>query len=85
MPSYGVEGKRGGIGVGVAYLAVRQKSEFYQRLESVADTAHKSVALVEKAHYAVLNLRSAEERRNELAASVRLVASGKPAGNEYDL
>ena len=66
----------------VDYLSVGNKTEFYKRLETVAYTAHKTVALFEKLRYVLFNCRVAEECGYKLAASVGLVAAGETAGNK---
>ena len=80
-----IKGKcRAGL-VGVRNSTEWNEAELDERLEAVADTAHKSVASVEKLGYGVLDRCSAEERGDELTRAVGLVAAREAAGNEYRL
>ena len=85
VPPDRVEGQRRGIGARLDNLAVRHKPQLDQRLKAVADARHQSVALLQKTVYFFLDCGVAEERRDEFAAAVRLVAAGESAGNEDDL
>ncbi len=85
MPPDIVIGERGAVFVGIDDLTVRNEPELNERLKSVADAAHQSVASVEKSFRLLFDLRPAEERRDELARSVGLVSARKAAGDKYDL
>ena len=66
-------------------FSVRHKTQLYQRLKTVAYTAHKSAALIKHTAYRFLYRLAAEESRYKLAGAVRLVSAGKAAGNKYYL
>ena len=66
-------------------LAVRQKPQFDQRLEAVADTESQSVSLIQKLHNRFFDLRILERRREKFGRTVRLVACGKSAREHDDL
>ena len=79
MPCYLVEGQRRGVGLHVNYLAVRHKPQLDKRLEAVAYTQHQTVTLLQKLVYSVLELWIAQERNDELRASLRLVTAAETA------
>ena len=61
--------------VSVDDLAVRHESELDESLESVADTAHESVPVVEEVCYSILDLSVAEECSDEFCRTIRLVSA----------
>ena len=81
----GIEGQRRCIGSLRTDFAVGNQPEFHQSLEAVADAQHKSVALVEKFHNGIGNLRVAEDTGNEFGAAFRLVAGTKATRNHNNL
>ena len=82
---HGVEGQRRVVGRDRADLAVGDKPQLDQRLEPVADAQRQAVALVQQAVDRVGHSRGAEERRDELGRTVRLVAAGETARQHQDL
>ena len=66
-------------------LSVRNETELNERLEAIADTCHKTVAVVKKLRYLFLDERITEERRNEFARTVRLVAAREAARDKDHL
>ena len=80
-----VERERRAVFVGVYYFAERYETELDYRLESVANAAHKSFANLEELVCGFFYCTVAEERRDELAASVRLVSAGESTGDEDNL
>jgi len=82
VSAYYVEGQRRAVFIGVYYLTERNKSELYKSLETVADAAHKSVAVAEQVIYAVLYNTVSEERSDEFCGTVRFIAAGEAAGQE---
>ena len=81
----GVEGQRRAAFIRVDYLSIRNKAELDERLEAVADTRHKSVALLDQLHDILLDGGVAEEGGDELAGAVRLVTAGEAAGYKHHL
>ena len=71
--------------IGIDNFSEGHKTQLYKSLESVANSAHKSVAAVEKLGYTLLNFGVAEKGGYEFTAAVGLVAARKTAGNEYHL
>ena len=79
-----VIGERGAVLVRLDDLAVRHEPEFDERLETVADTAHQPVALLQKAGDRLLDQFAAEERRDELARTVGFVPAREAARDKDD-
>ena len=71
--------------VGVDYFAVGHKSEFNERLETVTDSAHKTVTTLKKFGNALFYLGISEEGCYEFAASVGLVSARESARDKYYL
>ncbi len=80
MSAYGVERKGRGVVSHVDYISERNKPQLDKSLETIAYAQHKTVAIVEQIVNGVLYARITEECGNELARTVRLVASGKAPG-----
>ena len=80
-----VERECGAVFVGIYYFAERYETELDYGLESVAYAAHKSRANLEEFVCGFFYCTVAEERRDEFAASVRLVSAGESTGDEDDL
>ena len=80
MACYRIKRKSGAILVGVYNSSVGNKTYLYERLEAVADTCDKAVTVVKKIVNLVLYKLVSEERQNEFARAVRLVAAGEAAG-----
>ena len=57
----------------------RNKSKLYQRLESVADTYHKTIALVQHLLHRLGDFRGAEKGVDEFGRALRLVAAAEAA------
>ena len=77
-----VIGKRGAACVGVHNFSVRNKPQLDKRLKSVADTADQAITAVEQLGYAILYCRVSEKGGDKFAAAVRLICSGKAAGDK---
>ena len=79
----GVEGQGGAGLVGVDDLAVGHQTQLDQRLEAVADAAASDrPGCSSRSVTRLLDGGVAEERGDELAGAVRLVAAGEAAGDE---
>ena len=85
VPSDSVISQCGAIFVSVNNLAERNKTQLNQRLETVANAAHQSVAVFKQIIYFCLNFFISEKRRNKLARTVRLIAARKTARNKDNL
>ena len=80
-----VEAKCGTSIVSVDNLAEGNKTKLDKCLEAVADTAHKTVTVVEKVCYCFFYSSISEECCNKLSRTVRLVTTGETAGDEDHL
>ena len=85
MAADGVVGQRRAFSGQRNDLSERNKTKLDERLESVADTYHQTVAGIEHFLNGVLDLRVAEERVDELCGALRLVAAAESAGDHDDL
>src|SRR5699024_7152906 len=85
MAADGVISQCGGILFLTADLAVGNKSQLDQRLETVTDSKGKTVSLVQELHDSFFDLRVLERCGKEFRGAVRLVACGKSAGEHDDL
>src|SRR5699024_3044074 len=68
-----------------ADLAVGNKSQLDQRLETVADSKGKTISLIQELHNRFFDLRVLECCGKKFRGAVRLVASGKSDGEHNDL
>ena len=66
-------------------LAVGQKAELQECLETVAYPEDQTVVIVQEAMHCLGNLRCTEHRRDELARPIRLVTAAEPARQHEDL
>lgn len=82
---YGVKGERRAVLVRVDYFSVGDKTELYQCLEAVADSAHETIPVFDQVGNSLFYRGISEERRDEFAASVGLIAAGEASGDEYHL
>ena len=80
-----IKGQCGAILIGVNDLAIRNKSQFNKCLETITDTAHQTVAVVQQIGYCFLDRRITEECRDELSRAIRFVTAGETAGNKDHL
>ena len=85
MSADGVEGQGRICRLKLADFAVGYKSELNKRLEAVADTEHKTVAVFEQVVNRVRDSRVAEGCGDKLARAVGLVTAGEAAGNHNHL
>ena len=85
MAADGVERQRRAFGGHRHDVAVRHQAEFDQRLETIADTEHQTITVVQQVTHRFGNGRSTEERGDELGGTIRLVAAGEAARNHDDL
>ena len=81
----GIEGQGGASIICIHDLAIRNKAQFNQRLESVTNTAHQTIPLFQKFGNLLFDGRIAEEGCDKLCRTVRLIATGKTAGNKDHL
>ena len=81
----GVERQRRAFGGHRHDIAVRHQAKLDQRLETIADTEHQTITVVQQVTHRFGNGRSAEERGDELGGTIRLVAAGEAARNHDDL
>ena len=80
-----VKGQCRTILVGIRNLTEGHKSQFNQGLETVTDSAHKSVSVFKQIVYSLLYLAVSEKRGDKFARAVRLIASGEATGDKYNL
>ena len=80
MAADGIIGQRRAAGVRIDDLAKRNEAQLNERLETVTDTAYQAVALFQQRLHLFADRGAAEERRDKLAGTVRLIAAGKAAG-----
>ena len=66
-------------------LSVRYETQLYQSLETVTDTTHQTIPVVEKISYCFFDLSIAEECSDELRRAVRLVSAREASRNKYHL
>ena len=85
MASNGVKGERGRIFVLRTDFTVRNKSEFYKCLESVADAEHKAVTFFQQPHYRIANHWVAEYTGDEFGTAVGFIACREASGNHNHL
>ena len=75
----------GAVFIRVNDFSERHKSEFYQRLEPVANAENQAVATVEQPFDRLRRTGIAHEGFNELCAALGFVSAGETAGNEQNL
>ena len=75
----------GTVLVCVHNLTKGYKTKLDECLEAVTDTAHKTIAILEKLVYLLGNCLVSEECCDELTGAVGLVTAGETAGDEYHL
>ena len=85
MAADGVERQRRRVGHGVDDIAIGHKTQFDERLKTVADAEHQAVASLQQVANGLGDLGGAEERGDELGGAVGLVATGEAAGDHNDL
>ena len=79
VPANPVECQSRAVGGQWPDLPIRQQAQFDQGLEAVADSQDQSVALLQQPGNRVRQRRIVEQRRNELARSLRFVPGAETA------
>ena len=79
-----VEERRGG-GVDVTDLTIRDEAGLDEGLEAVADAEREAVAVLEQLHDGITHNGRLDDRCDELAGTIGLVAGGEAAGDHEDL
>ena len=85
MTTYAIVCKRRARCIHIAYLAIRYKTELYQRLKSVAYAADKTIVYVQHLMDCITYSWVTQKSRYEFTRTVRLVASGKAARNKQNI
>lgn len=71
MSGNGIKGQSRAMLIGIDNFSEGYETKLYKSLESVANSAHKSVAAVEKLGYTLLNFGVAEKGGYEFTAARR--------------
>lgn len=80
-----VEGQRGGAWLWVTDFAVGDEAGFNECLESVADTEHESIAVMNEIMDGIADAWATEDGGDEFTGAIRLIASGESTWQHEDL